>query len=1412
MRFRLTSRLLVAALIAVPSAHAAVVQDGSIGGFSGASVQPGNGFTYDIRASLGQRVGSNLFHSFDQFDIRVGESANFSGPAGINNIISRITGGESTIAGRVSSNISNASLYLINPNGFVLSNGAVVDVGGTFHLSTADFVEFSDGGRLFSSLSATSTLSTAAISSFGFLNGGNGQIAIDSGRAIPGEDRSSSHNLNVNSDFILLNNVDFSAQEIGVRMGDAAFGEILIDDSNIESTEGGIFFQGGNIVSVDSLVTASGRDSEIRVRSNSLTIQGEDRTSAFRSGELGASGGDIDIQARMITLDHNAALTTSSGAGRVGGDISLEADTVSINDNSQIALLAGNDSQAGDISIRATDVLIENNSSLNSSSKRAGATAGIINIQADNRFGLDTGSSLLAESENGGIGGSVFINANNILIKNGARVDVQAKGGGDADIVDLLATDNLTVSSGAIINASSSGQGNGGNIRFRGNAVVIDDVDIVGEAGGTGTGGNILFEANSVTLQNTATISVSSTSTGADAGDAGTVTIEATDTRLDDTEILLASRGAGEGGDLLISSANITLTDSFIAAEADRDGQAGIIQMQGTDITWADVRIDASIKGDGNGGDILLAADNISLTNPQINITAEGPGNAGSFTTTGNRLNMSGSGGINGSTIGSGEGADILLQSDNVILADVVISSSSRGEGIGGRIEINASDSVSINSARLNSETFGNGLGGDIIITSPELQLSGNAALNVDAQGAGDAGSITFTNKNTNLSDNSTLALAASGSGDGGVLAINSDTVSLRNQASISGDVSRQANGGDLQITAKTISLSDMAGISSNTRGEGFGGRIGLTATDIEITDKATITAETLAPGSGEAGIIDVQTSNFTMAGGGLITNTTSRGRGGIAQINAAVVDISNGANIKSDSLAEGDGGDIDINASESFRLSGAGIDAVTRGSGEGGFIDIRAPGVRLSNNATLNISALSGSGDAGLLILEANDLLVEDSTIATATFTGGNAGVVTLTADNTELTNSMIQGSTSGAGAGADITLRSTITNVFNSVINSSTTGPGPGGVIQIAATDLDINGSSVASETRGDGEAGEIDIDATGLTLRGRGNLNGRARGGSGDAGDITINAGSFVIDEGLITLVTETSGTGGDLVITTGNLDFSRAQVTASAIGDGNAGVLTITADTGTLRDNATLSSDTTGNGQGGDIKFQADSLDILSGARVSSSATGLSDAGDVTLLVPNTLQIVNGAVQTTSAQSGGGSIEIQTEQRIRIDNGVVSASANGVTADSGGGNVTIDPELFTIRQSQIVAQANAGTGGNINLVANNFIADAESLISASSQRGIDGTVEIESPNQAVNPVDVDLNTGFQNLPEFISSNCNPNADRSYLIVRNLHPVRRSPTAYLPPAILGNSKAIPLSALTQAQSGQSLKLPGC
>ncbi|MBE9525879.1 MAG: filamentous hemagglutinin N-terminal domain-containing protein, partial [Proteobacteria bacterium] len=49
---------------------------------------------YDIKEELGSIQGNNLFHDFNQFNIDAGETATFSGSSNIENIISRVSGGD----------------------------------------------------------------------------------------------------------------------------------------------------------------------------------------------------------------------------------------------------------------------------------------------------------------------------------------------------------------------------------------------------------------------------------------------------------------------------------------------------------------------------------------------------------------------------------------------------------------------------------------------------------------------------------------------------------------------------------------------------------------------------------------------------------------------------------------------------------------------------------------------------------------------------------------------------------------------------------------------------------------------------------------------------------------------------------------------------------------------------------------------------------------------------------------------------------------------------------------------------------------------------------------------------------------------------------------------------------------------
>jgi large exoprotein involved in heme utilization and adhesion len=59
------------------------------------------------------------------------------------------------------------------------------------------------------------------------------------------------------------------------------------------------------------------------------------------------------------------------------------------------------------------------------------------------------------------------------------------------------------------------------------------------------------------------------------------------------------------------------------------------------------------------------------------------------------------------------------------------------------------------------------------------------------------------------------------------------------------------------------------------------------------------------------------------------------------------------------------------------------------------------------------------------------------------------------------------------------------------------------------------------------------------------------------------------------------------------------------------------------------------------------------------------------------------------------------------------------------------VNIDPQFVLLQNSQILANAVFGLGGNINLTTNLLLPDSASVISASSQFGQQGTISIQSP---------------------------------------------------------------------------------
>ena len=141
IRVQATTRLIFSVLLMtscifclhVQQAHAEVITDGTVG-----AAQNLSGPKFVIPQSLGSTQGTNLFHSFQNFNIANTESATFTGANSLQNVISRVTGGQSSsINGVLRSQIGQAAFYFINPAGIVFGSNAEVDVPGDFHVSTA---------------------------------------------------------------------------------------------------------------------------------------------------------------------------------------------------------------------------------------------------------------------------------------------------------------------------------------------------------------------------------------------------------------------------------------------------------------------------------------------------------------------------------------------------------------------------------------------------------------------------------------------------------------------------------------------------------------------------------------------------------------------------------------------------------------------------------------------------------------------------------------------------------------------------------------------------------------------------------------------------------------------------------------------------------------------------------------------------------------------------------------------------------------------------------------------------------------------------------------------------------------------------------------------------------------------------
>src|SRR5262245_22399653 len=118
--------------------------------------------------------GTNLFHSFGNFNVPNNNIANFLNNSGLptSNILGRVTGGNiSNIFGTIqTTGFGNANLVLMNQAGFLFGPNATLNVGGMVTFTSADYLRLADGVRFNATPGAQDALVTVApLAAFGFL-------------------------------------------------------------------------------------------------------------------------------------------------------------------------------------------------------------------------------------------------------------------------------------------------------------------------------------------------------------------------------------------------------------------------------------------------------------------------------------------------------------------------------------------------------------------------------------------------------------------------------------------------------------------------------------------------------------------------------------------------------------------------------------------------------------------------------------------------------------------------------------------------------------------------------------------------------------------------------------------------------------------------------------------------------------------------------------------------------------------------------------------------------------------------------------------------------------------------------------------------------------------------------------------
>lgn len=300
------------------------------------------------------------------FSIGSGNSVNFNNGNGAT--LNRVTGAEqSAILGHLN---ATGSVYLINPNGVVVSSSGKIVTGGSFVASTRDVSnsQFMQGGTLVFNGSSAGAVTNdgkiiskngdvvligAVVTNNGSLHAKNGTAALVAGNQVVLSDAKGpagvyvAPDASVHGDVTNKGQIRAAAAELAAAGGNvyalAGNHQGLISATGAKNTAGQVWLTAANgAVTVDnstvSATSADGAGGEVIANGQTVTV-GAGATLAANATQAGKAGGKVLVGvsapggvnlAQATTIASGATLTATGKGTGAGGDIETSGHTLTV--------------------------------------------------------------------------------------------------------------------------------------------------------------------------------------------------------------------------------------------------------------------------------------------------------------------------------------------------------------------------------------------------------------------------------------------------------------------------------------------------------------------------------------------------------------------------------------------------------------------------------------------------------------------------------------------------------------------------------------------------------------------------------------------------------------------------------------------------------------------------------------------------------------------------------------------------------------------------------------------------------------------------------------------------------------------------------------------------------------------------